>query len=94
MALNLDVPNSEAAILTRALQPERGDLSPDAAKSLLNFSISEVDNDRARELAAKARAGTLDAAEEAEINNYRGVGRLLELLKSKARLSLKQASAA
>jgi len=40
-------------------------------------------------LAAKAREGSLIEQESAELENYRHVGRLLEVLKSKARLSLK-----
>jgi len=41
-------------------------------------------------LAAKARQGTLSADEAEQLDNYRGVGRLLELLQSKARVSLKR----
>ena len=37
------------------------------------------------ELAAKARAGELSADEEVEIENYRQVACLIELMKSKAR---------
>lgn len=43
-----------------------------------------------RELAARARAGTLTAEEQAEIDTYGRVGSLLSILKSKARRSLKQ----
>jgi hypothetical protein len=42
-----------------------------------------------RELSAKAREGTLSAAEQMEINNYERVGHVLSLMKSKARRSLK-----
>ena len=41
------------------------------------------------ELAAKARAGELTADEEIEIENYRQVGCLIELLKSKSRQFLR-----
>ncbi len=92
MSMILDVPNSEAAILSRAFQPERGDLSPEAARSFLGIKISESDQKRASELATKAREGSLNASEEAELNNYRDVGRLIELLKSKARMSLEQST--
>jgi hypothetical protein len=37
----------------------------------------------------KATAGDLSEEEAAELENYRHIGRLLEVLKSKARLSLK-----
>jgi len=51
-----------------------------------------ADLERANELAAKARAGTLSPTEEREMEDYRAVGTALELLKSKARLSLKRSS--
>ena len=38
-------------------------------------------------LAAKARAGDTSPEEQAELENYMRVGRLLELYQSKARLS-------
>jgi len=85
--------NSEAVILSRAIRPEEGDLSPDAAKSLLNVRMPAADQERASELAAIACAGSLTEPEQAELDSYRGVGRLLELMKSKARLSLQNSEA-
>lgn len=85
--------NSEAAILSRAIRPEEGNLSPDAAKSLLSISLPESDQRRALDLSAKAREGALTPAEAAELDNYCDVGRLLELMKSKARLSLQRFAA-
>ena len=54
---------------------------------------SFADNDRGRvnELAAKAREGVLSANERLELDEYERVTALLELMQSKARLSLKQA---
>jgi hypothetical protein len=43
-----------------------------------------------RELLAKAKTGTLLAAEQVEIDNYERVGHMLSLMKSKARRSLKR----
>ena len=88
------VTNSEAAILSRTIRPEQGDLSSDAAKSLLNLSLPDSDQHRAQDLATKATEGALSRPEEVELDNYRAVGRLLELMKSKARLSLQKAQAA
>ncbi len=85
---------NKAAILSRAFQPDKGNLSPEAARSILGLSISPDDQQRASELAAKAREGLLTENDLAELNDFREVGRLLELLKSKARLSLQQARAA
>ncbi len=41
-----------------------------------------------RELSARARAGTLNAEEEAAADHYERVGHLLNILQSKARRSL------
>jgi hypothetical protein len=81
---------SEAAILSRVIRPESGTWSRQAAESILEFDFPPADVRRMNALAAKARQGALSAAEEAELENYRDVGRLLELLQSKARLSLKR----
>lgn len=80
---------SEAAILSRIVRPESGTWSRDAAESILEFDFPSADLRRMNALAAKARQGNLSAAEESELENYRDAGRLLELLQSKARLSLK-----
>ncbi len=88
------VANSEAAILSRTIRPEQGDLSADAAKSLLSLSLPDSDQRRAQDLSAKASDGVLTQPEELELDNYRAVGRLLELMKSKARLSLQKAQVA
>ena len=82
------VENSEAAIWNRAVDPDAADLSREAAESLLRIRLRDDDCQRVDALAEKARQGTLTSAEEAELENYRHVGRLLELLKSKARQSL------
>ncbi|HYV28027.1 MAG TPA: hypothetical protein VFA77_10870 [Candidatus Eisenbacteria bacterium] len=87
--MNATVENSEAAIWNRVVDPEAGDLAREAAESLLRIHLPESDQQRVNELAEKARQGALIASEEAELENYRHVGRLLELLKSKARQSLK-----
>jgi hypothetical protein len=84
-------PNGEAAILGRLIRPEQDDLSPDAARSILRLDFDAQDRVRMHELAVKAQQGTLTTADEAELASYRGVGRLLELLRSKARRSLKRA---
>jgi hypothetical protein len=81
--------NSEAAIWERVVNPEAGDLAREAAESLLRIQLPEPDRQRVNELAERARLGTLTALEQGELANYRHVGRLLELLKSKARQSLK-----
>lgn len=81
---------NEIAILSRALASETGGLSPDAARSILAIELSRDDHSELRRLAALAKERPLSAEEETDLENYRHVGRLLELMKSKARISLKR----
>ncbi len=82
--------NTEAAIWNRVVDPDASNLSREAAESWLRICLPDPDRERVNVLADKAREGTLTATEEAELENYRHVGRLMELLKSKARQSLKR----
>ena len=81
---------SDTAILSRVIRPDRGDWSKEAAESILCFDFPSMDIDQMNVLAAKARDGSLSSEELAELENYRRAGRLLELLQSKARLSLRR----
>jgi hypothetical protein len=83
---------SEVAIFSRVLQPDQATLSAAVARAILALSFLPADQDRMRELSAKAREGTLTPAEQTEINNYERVGHILSLMKSKARRSLKARS--
>jgi hypothetical protein len=87
-------PATEGAIWGRLLQPDNKALSLEAARSLLRLDFAPEDKDRMRELAAKARDGSLTPAEQDDIRNYERVGNLLALVKSKARQRLKKASQA
>jgi uncharacterized protein YnzC (UPF0291/DUF896 family) len=84
---------NEAEILSRVIAPEEPTLPPDTAKIILTFDFGKEDRDRMNLLAEKAREGTLTAEEQAEIDCYERVGHFLSLLRSKARLSLKQTDA-
>ncbi len=84
---------NEATIFSRILRPESDDLSPEAARSFLKLDFDDADRARMSELAAKNRSGTLDPAEGTELESYCRVGRLLDLMHSKARRSLKKAGA-
>lgn len=96
--LLMDSPRSgagqESAILGRLIRPERDDLSPEAARSILQLAFDEQDRARMHELALKAQLGELTAEEQAEIESYRRIGRLVDLMHSKARRSLKRAGVA
>jgi hypothetical protein len=86
------LPNGEAAILARVIQPDHDDLPPAAAKALLKLEFTTEDQQRMHDLAVKNQSGKLTAAEENELNDYQRVGRLLDLLGAKARISLKKRS--
>jgi hypothetical protein len=82
--------NSEAAILSRIIKPKLGDLPQAAARVLQKFEIDESDRERMHELAVRNQEGELNDAEQHELESYRRVGRLLDLLAAKALLSLKK----
>ena len=80
--------SSEAAILDRVFQPDAGDWPKAAAEAILSINFGKTDLDRMMSLLGKAKAGELSALETQMLENYRHVGRLLELMKSRARRSL------
>jgi len=84
---------TEAEIWSRAIRPDIGDMSPDAAREFLRLKISDSDAARVHELSTQANAGTLSPEEEQELDHYLSVGRTLEFIKAKARLSLRDAAA-
>ena len=84
--------NSASAIWQRTIETNRSSLDATAARALLRLRFSRADLERADQLAAKARGGSLTTAEERELEDYRAVGTAIELLKSKARLALKRSA--
>jgi hypothetical protein len=81
-------------ILGRALRRERGDLPRETAKWLLEVDFDPGDRERIAALYEKAREGTLTEEENAELEGYGDVGRLPEMLRAKAKASLKNAGTA
>jgi len=80
---------SQIAIFGRVLEPDQATLDANAARAILDLDFRQADKDRMHGLLAKAKKGTLTPEEEVEIDNYERVGHMLSLMKSKARLSLK-----
>ena len=87
MATAIDT--SESAILSRAIDPLQGNLTPELAEHVLKLRLTDADKKAAKEFADLAKAGTITDDQQVELDNYRRAGRVLELLKSKARLALK-----
>jgi len=81
---------SETAILGRLICPDNGDLRAEAAEALLAIRFDGRDLDRMHELAAKNQEDRLSLKEKAEMENYRRVSFLLDLMHSKARRSLQK----
>jgi len=84
------VVNTHTTIWDRVIDPEKEDLSPDAARSLMRLDFRDQDRKRMLELAAGRQAGTLLPAELAEAEEYRRATDVLTLLQSKARRCLKR----
>jgi hypothetical protein len=80
--------NDEAAILARVIRTESDDLPPEAAAAFLRFSFPGQDQDRMHELVINNQVGSLTDTEQRELESYRRVGRLLDLLAARARRSL------
>lgn len=90
MPTNSQADSTEAAILTRVINPDDASFSPEVARSILKFKFCRADLTKMKRLAAKARKGSLRPAEDTELNNYLHVGRFLALVQAKARRSLQQ----
>ena len=88
MSFEITVENTELAILGRILDVQNGDLTPAVAQSWLRLHLPQADERRLLELSAKAKTDQLEPGEKALLENYLHVGRLVDLMKSKARLSL------
>ncbi|MFN0020682.1 MAG: hypothetical protein ACKVP0_20680 [Pirellulaceae bacterium] len=79
---------AETSLLERVIVPADPDLPAEAAEWFLSLEFQKADLRRMKKLAAKARAGTLTAAEVEELRGFERIGSFLGLLQSKARISL------
>jgi hypothetical protein len=83
---------TEADSLDQLVLPREGDLSPHAARSILNLRFNESATKRLRRLLTKNNAGKLSAGERLLLDKYLRVGQFLDLMQAKARLSTKPAA--
>lgn len=72
------------------VKPNRADFSPKVAEALLKLDFDQTDRDRMHELAVKNQDGGLTKTEEEELHSYRRIGYFADLIRSKARISLKK----
>lgn len=83
--------STELALWIRILHPD-GRLPLEVAREILRHSFPGGDKKRMHDLSSKARAGTLSAEEDDEMDAYERAGALLSILKSKARQVLQAKS--
>jgi hypothetical protein len=84
----------ELAILERVIDPRTGGMSAELARHILSLDFPRADHARVAKLSGKAQKGTLTKSERAELERYLNVDDMLAMLKSKARMSLRQKSSA
>ncbi len=83
-----DVPTTDATIFSRLVTFDQpGDVV--IAERMLNWKFPQNDQDRMQELLDKNDEGTLSADEREELEAFARVGRFLNVIQAKARLSLK-----
>jgi hypothetical protein len=80
---------NQVEVLARSIDRTGERMAPDVAKFLLDLQLSDDDRRTLDGLAEKARLGTLTLAEQADLDEFRRVGRLVELMKTKARVAMK-----
>ena len=83
---------TEADILDEIIAPDQPGLSPESARAILDLRFRQRAMDRMNVLAEKNRQGTLSETEQGELERYLRVGNFLNLIQSKARLSLSKKS--
>lgn len=79
---------TETDILAAVIVPDQGNLSPEAARSLLALKFGPLAERQMTELAERNQRGEWTAAEQADLEKYLRVGAFLNLIQAKARLSL------
>jgi hypothetical protein len=80
---------NQTDIFRRVLELQGSALTPEVAQFFLQLELPPEDSARLEELAALARQGTLSPRDQADLDEFRRFGRLVELMKLKARKSLK-----
>ena len=83
---------SDAAVLEHVVSPVTDGLAPDAARAILELKFDNGATKLIRRLLQKNNRGNISAVERVTLDKFLRVGKLIDLLHAKARLSLKEAS--
>ena len=89
MSTTAHTAENEVSILARILGNERGQLSEDMARHILDLGFSDRDKARMHVLAVRNQEDGLSSAEKEELLAFGKAGDLLSILKSRARRTLK-----
>jgi hypothetical protein len=81
-------PNSQAATLTRLLEPVGRCLTPEVARELVNLRADPIVQARIEELADKNTEGELSPEERDEYETYVRATEIITILQAKARAML------
>jgi hypothetical protein len=82
---------TEAEILERIVAPQNGNMSPEAARVVLGFKFDRNTTKQIRQLLQKNNRGTISASERLMLERFLRVGKFIDILHAKARLSLQDA---
>jgi hypothetical protein len=82
---------SDAEVLEHVVCPVKGGLAPEAARAILELKFDRAASKRIRQLLQKNNRGHISAEERITLEKFLRVGKFIELLHAKARLSLKEA---
>jgi hypothetical protein len=84
------ITQNETTILSRIIKPNEATLPASAARALLELDFDDSDRRRMHELVLKNQEGALTSDEQDELEAYVHIGLVLDVLRAKARLSLKR----
>ena len=80
---------NQVEVLARSIDRAGTQMAPEVARYFLDLQLSEADRQTLDALAEKSRLATLTPTEQADLDEYRRVGRLVELMKVKAQVAMK-----
>ena len=82
---------SDADILEHVVSPVKGSMDPDAARAILDLKFDRDATKRIKQLLQKNNRGAISAEERITLEKFLRVGKFIDLLQAKARLSLREA---
>lgn len=87
------IDSGETAIWRRVIRPEAAGWTRAGAEAILHLDFEAADRERMAALLERAKDGDISPDDAGELESYRHVGTTLELMQSRARLSLKSLQA-